>query len=369
MNNHLLTVTAHRPAYLLPVLRQILPGFGLMILASSLSAPALADNTPESSDPMAVSPSSQLTPANLPPELQGKGKWAAFKTLWQQLAQIPAKQASTPPPDGRQFILMNYPVIHNQWPTVPNYEQRQYYLTLTAEMASQYRRELRSIFGHIIETPEAKLLYRLAEMRILEMSTSVRHSPDYTSVAHGEMLCRAMPPACMSSKPNAFSPTLYLVYAIDRLQTRTKALATLRKNEAISEDIYQSTLNAMMQETKLILYLDTIINVPYDQRYPSLWPYFGYLQPVDFIKEGKVQALEEIDLRHLAHWEQAIDARIKTLKTPSYPRILPRGRTDLSERLRVDIPANEFNNFLEKLQTNRKALDNLDPLLADLERP
>ena len=371
MNKPLIDTKLPNHAYLCPALSRLLPHFGLMVLSLGLSLPALSQDNINTS---AISnPSNQSDPLlhNLPPELQGTGKWAAFKMLWQQLSETAIRQSpAAPTPDGRQFILIHQPIIQSRWPTVPNYEKRANYLALTPEKATEYRKQLRNIFGHLIESPEAKLLYRLTQLRIDEMSTKIRHSPDYTSIGRGEMLCRAMPPACMTIQPNAFSPTLYLIHAIDRLEARAKALSALRKNATLSDDMYQQSLKAILQEAKLTLYLDIIAGRSYGEPfYAERLSFTSSLKPVHFVKEGEVQSLEEIDLRQINHWEQALLANIKEAKSLIQP-VRFGIRTDVTSGIeRPPISDEQLNQFLQNLHSFRQALDNLDDLLIALERP
>lgn len=329
-------------------LRQWLPGVGLALLGTNIhTAPAIAAPTPAgATQPAPLS-------VTLPPELQAAGKWDSLKTLWRTLALVRPSHPDSKPSDGERYVPVESELIRGRWPTLPGYQQRAYYQALSKQQTEQLQQKLIEIFGDKITSPEARLLFRLTQLRIQEMSQAQRQTGSFDIMEDG-MMCRAMPPACMTYRLSPVQPDLYLVNAIDRIALRTRALVTLRDKGAISESVYENAFKTIQQDAKLVLYLDALAGNSAPQ--PLRWGGRAQivLLPEDFGGKYANLRLPEI-------WARAVKAAAarpeaeNPAQSPDIPRL------NISRQ-------DQVGELLKKLENLRTTYDRLDPLLADLVR-
>ena len=326
--------------------RYLLPGLGLALLGTNIEAKPVV---PES---MAFSESERV---HLPAELQAQGKWAAFKALWRELDAIKPIHLENTPPDGKQFI----PIQNNKRADPLDmsygygYEKRAYYQALSVEQAKQFQKRLDNIFGKRIVSPQAKLLFRLTQLRIQEMSSAHRSLlSGYDLVVEDReesRMSRMSPPLVLTPIP----PSLYLGNALDRIEFRAKILMALRAKDAIGEVAFASALDALQKDAKLALYLDTLTTTQKEE-YGFWRTSLAILEPMDFAPSGKKAQLKDVDMQSIQAWEHAFQASNMRRRNDS-----------------VNNDPNEDKSaqaLLQKLSSLRTTLEELAPLLAELER-
>lgn len=333
-------------------LRRWLPGLTLALFSVGIIAAPQSDPAAFQAD---IVQSTARQPV-LPPELQGEGKWEAFRALWRELGALPPTRPGVSPPDGRNFIDVSDAIFRGTAPTLSGFKQRAYYQSLDATRAVQMRRSLATIFGPRVTSPQAQLLLRLTQLRIQQLSAAHYLTADYVWVDEpGAMMCRAMPPACSSFRLSPVPPSLYLVAAIDRIEFRAKTLLALRKKGTIGEVAFSKALTLLQQDARLALTLDRLS--PVDQADLSG---FG-LQPsapllferADFGQE------KNLDLRRPEDWANAVRAAGARPESVGRRIFL----TPVKESARQ-----QAQSLLSNLDELRHELDQLDPLLAALER-
>lgn len=333
-------------------LRHWLPGLTLALFSAGI----IAAPQPDPAAFPANTVQSAAQPPMLPPELQGTGKWEAFRALWRELGALPPTRPGVSPPDGRNFIDVSDAIIRGTAPTLPGFEQRAYYQSLDATRAAQMRQSLATIFGQRVTSPQAQLLLRLTQLRIQQLSAAHYLTADYAWVDEpGAMRCRAMPPACSSFRLSPVPPSLYLVAAIDRIEFRAKTLLALREKGAIGESAFSKALALLQQDARLALTLDQLS--PAAQADPSG---FG-LQPAAplLFERADFGQERQLDLRRPEDWANAV--RVAGSRPESVGRRVFLTSAKESSR-------QQAQSLLSNLSELRRELDQLDPLLAALER-
>lgn len=293
----------------------------------------------------------------LPPELQPAKKWQAFKKLWQKLNTVATTHSGISPPDGQQLILTDNTPVKDQWPTLAKYKKRVFYQALSQKQAKDFQTEINQIFGEKRSlTSTAALLKRLAELRIQEMSLQQRFNNDF-HISYSVM-CRAMPPACITSTPSNISSTQYLVNAIDRLELRTRALKKLQQKKTVSNAVFAQALAAIQANAKLALYLDAL-SPPQPSGFSQfIRPPKTYitLKKQDFYDASSVSPPEAMNMQDIQIWENAI--RAAQIRTQNASQ----------EELTAHQSPQNVQHLLNSLSAMRQMLDQLDPLLAALEQ-
>ena len=355
------------------ILKQLLPGLGAIVLSTNLGVAgqlpesihavvmpqATPHNPGEPQNPLSSFPGISLS--DLPPELQGEGKWEAFKTLWNALDALKPETTGTEPFDGKQLVLLDeakgmVPMANTF--QLPGYAQRQYYQALSAQQAADFQEKLCAIFDTDFDhlSLESQMLFRLTLMRIQELSLSERMVSDY--VADERHIMTRMAPTFHTSQ---ISPTYYLVSAVDRIQMRANILLDLRMEGAVGNEVYTATLDALLADAKLALYLDALTQPPQntwscDRLTPAPLRLNGAsvdFQPQDF-QDGSLT-----DLRKVQAWQDAVYSaynRQKVNEASSSPTLTFYHRTAL-----------QIKALIQELSALRENLDLLDPVLTGLE--
>ena len=359
------------------MLRFLLPGLGIVALGSGLAVAQQtsreASHIPGTSVYTQGSALSGGQQFNLPPELQGVGKWEAFKALWQELDEIHSQKKGGALFDGEKLVLLKPATVSGQWPELVGYKQRRYYQALTLDDAVRLQTQLNEIFGNAVSSPEALMLYRLAQLRIQELSLPVRFTRDFEEV--GEFLMsRAMPPIGRTYTSFEISSTGYLVSAIDRIQLKANTLADLRASDAIDDKVYAQALEALLADSKLVLYLDALIDgglhstggdLSMTMRHRSFW-FSATIKfiPQDFASPHSAGESVDADMRHIQTWEDAVmhaNAREEA------------GESAFVDKQKDFIPQEQSTEkqvkyLMQELALLRENLVKLEPLLEALER-
>lgn len=346
---------------------QLLHGIGLIALSANL---AVAESVSEATGHTVVplmpymqngTQNIRISLSDLPPELQGEGKWETFKSLWRALDAIEPVSSGVRPFDGKILILFDEvnglsPMTTNF--LLPEYSHRLYYQALDAHKREDFQENLHDIFGNDIEqlSPESKLLYRLTWLRIQELSSSERFTPDYTADEFSTMT--RMGPTYHTLQ---VSPTYYLVGAVDRIQMRANVLVELRNTGAIQDEIYASTLDALIADAKLALYLDALTGQPQymaeDKIGASLFGAHDMapiaLNSVDFTKPDISSSDKIVDLREIQTWQEAANSAYNRKEDSNHYH---GGATE------------QIKALIQELSVLRQNLDRLDTLLTELER-
>lgn len=335
----------YRLSHWLPVLTMAL--FSAGIIAAPLpDSAAFQTNTVRSAE----------HPPLLPPELLDAGKWEAFRALWRELGALSPTRPGAMPPDGHQFIDVSDAIIRGQSPTLPGFEQRAYYQSLDATRAAQMHQSLTRIFGSRVTSTQGRLLLRLTQLRIQQLSAAHYLTADYVWVDEpGAVMCRAMPPACSSFRLSSVPPSLYLVAAVDRIEFRLKTLLALREKGAVGEAAFSNALTMLQQDARLTLMLDRLSPaVQNDLSRYRLQP----SAPLLFVRTDFGQG-KNINLRRPEDWTKAVreaGARPESVGRRVFLSSVKGGAQQQAESL------------LSELNKLRRELDQLDPLLAALER-
>jgi len=347
-----------------------------------------------------------LPAPNPPPELRSADKWAAFKTLWREVGTIKPAHPDIHPPEGRHFSTLNAAPVKNKWPSLPDYDKRAYHLAIDEKRAIQLQESLFNIFDLPVPNAipsrmgdnfasfqaeeeaniearmaerkasiEARMLARLLQLRIQQMSM-----PDYSTgrtreyEVIGRIQCRAMPPACVTSRLVDVPPSYYMVGAIDRIEARVDALMDLRAKGAISESVFAAALEAIQNDAKLVLFLDALNSAGRGE--------FG-LEKKDFMEPQSHGRADDVDLRNHQIWERAAEASM--LRHPRLLRYPPQdiligGPPNSDETERQKAQRQERESFIKEQASKtaeqikrrvaelRAAYPRLEALLAELER-
>lgn len=370
-------------SYLSLNIHKVLSCLGLIAISTAVAAnqhSALTELQTESSQQV----QQDITmPANLPPELQNAQKWQAFKILWQRLNTLAQPHDGTTPPDASQYIAVKSETLpHFSRAVLQGYTDRSYYQALSPEQAQLMHAQLREIFSESPISLEAQLLARLTELRIQEMSLTERHTNDH-KLPDGYQMTRMMPPVLLTE----VSPTLYMVNAIDRLQMRAQTLAELREKGAVSDKIYQRTLDALICDAQQVLFLDTLMtskhlpdNAFKDDDFqvrlsldapPQQWgmsesPYLvGTIEPEDLVQPNTPEQIKKTDMQSLDVWDHAALSSYKRKLNIFAGDMLPEGEPP---RMTAEQTQDALSELRQQLKELRAALVHIEPLIAELER-
>lgn len=336
------------------MLRYVLPGLGLVVLGAGMLAPAGAAGVSggvsvASADVAFSFASSEPSAVVLPSELQGAGKWEAFRALWRRLDEVVPRvvqgnvQGGLEDGSGEQSAGLPRFNLY-----LKDYEQRVYYQALDVKQAQEMQQALLDIFDEKMVSLEGQMLLRLTQLRIEAMSAPYRFMAyyDYENGPRYAMT-RMAPTAQMMGPVVPFSPTLNLVNALDRIETRVDALIALRAKGVLSEAAFVTALDALKNDARLALYLDLLVS-NMDGHFDA-WT----LRTEDFVQEQAALDLEGRDLQSAQVWRDAIKASLAPKASQAGDR---NGYQDSN------------NALIERLAELDAALDRLEPLLADLER-
>ncbi len=354
--------TAHRPPLYKPfrltqILSRVLPGCSVAVF-SITSGVVVAEPLSLTYEHKILS---DALPASLPPELQPAGKWLAFKNLWQELNAIEkitseissislaSDQQTHKKETGQPFLFKNVLEKSEIWPDVKDYQKRAFYQILSSEQAKQFNKQLDSIFGENANSTEARLLRRLTQLRIQEMSLPERKLSRFEVVSFPK--CRAAFASCYDINVSPTPPTVYLVKAIDRIETQIRSLMSLRAKGKISAKNFKTALSAIQKDAQLALYLDQLINMGIEKNI--------YFIPSSIKRDENQPDMRSVmtelpELQNVQAWEKTIRNNYTQNKTSTDAHALT-----AQENAQI---------LLQQLKVFRRTLDKLNPLLIELER-